>query len=111
MCCIVWCILTRLLDSSLFFFKDSAAHEIFPLSPHDALPISRYARGRGEPVGGRGGVRGRGGIARARGGGQGVVMNLASTRAFQDRKSTRLNSSNANTSNPAFCLKKKKNTR
>src|SRR3712207_6988102 len=35
--------------------------------------------------------------------------NLEETRRFQDRKSTRLNSSHANISYAVFCLKKKKN--
>src|SRR3712207_8378115 len=88
-----------------FLFNDTATTEIYTLSLHDALPISRVHAGErlGEwPVDGarqRPQPRWRdrhGRTLAARRGGAG------------DRKSTRLNSSHANISYAVFCLKKKK---
>src|SRR5438874_2944078 len=70
----------------LFFFNDTATTEIYTLSLHDALPISRslpdcrpnHPRLPGSP-----------GVWRT------------------DRKSTRLNSSHVESSYAVFCLKKK----
>src|SRR3989442_11625953 len=76
-----------------FFFNDTATTEIYTLSLHDALPISRD--------GGGGSDRGR-----ARAGGPD-----ARHRASGDRKSTRLNSSHVRISYAVFCLKKKKRPR
>src|SRR5215208_7866626 len=75
-----------------FFFNDTATTEIYTLSLHDALPISRTGGPRPAPRSGRhaGSTRRRG---RARAG---------------DRKSTRLNSSHVAISYAVFCLKKKK---
>src|SRR2546426_2888757 len=86
--------------SFFFFFNDTATTEIYTLSLHDALPISRgggargarQRAGRGEPAG----VAGRVGARRAPG------------RRARDRKSTRLNSSHLVISYAVFCLKKKK---
>src|SRR5579859_7338274 len=70
-----------------FFFNDTATTEIYTLSLHDALPISRannqhhdigWACALGRHPGGR----------------------------CQDRKSTRLNSSHSQISYAVFCLKK-----
>src|SRR3989449_7283144 len=74
----------------LFFFNDTATTEIYPLSLHDALPISRLRRGVRwwHP---RRDARRRGGDG-------------------EDRKSTRLNSSHGYISYAVFCLKKKKLT-
>src|SRR5437773_8181172 len=72
-----------------FFFNDTATTEIYTLSLHDALPISRHARQcllEARPRAGR--VPGR--------------------LAGPDRKSTRLNSSHITISYAVFCLKKKK---
>src|SRR5476649_960614 len=76
------------LPICVFFFNDTATTEIYTLSLHDALPISRAARDhehlparRHEPQAG-------------------------SDRP--DRKSTRLNSSHTVISYAVFCLKKKK---
>src|SRR3712207_8912646 len=86
-----------------FFFNDTATTEIYTLSLHDALPISRqrrhtYAQRRRRRLhrlrAGR-----RLGPGRRRG---------RSRRQLRDRKSTRLNSSHANISYAVFCLKKKK---
>src|SRR5256885_16983555 len=70
-----------------FFFNDTATTEIYTLSLHDALPISRKPHrplARGRPDGSAGRPRRR------------------------DRKSTRLNSSHLVISYAVFCLKKKK---
>src|SRR5215203_4872001 len=81
----------------IFFFHDTATTEIYPLSLHDALPISAtqattaaWARRRARSRPWR-----RAGCGRRR----------------SDRKSTRLNSSHANRSYAVFCLKKKKQFR
>src|SRR5574337_1452038 len=68
-----------------FFFNDTATTEIYTLSLHDALPISRRKR---ETEWRRG--------CRLRKGPE------------PDRKSTRLNSSHHSISYAVFCLKKKK---
>src|SRR3712207_8310204 len=93
-----------------FFLNDPATTEIYPLSLHDALPISghrlvplracrREKHGREKPN-----------QARRREPPQGLAF-----RAYRpsplDRKSTRLNSSHANISYAVFCLKKKKNNK
>src|SRR2546430_13186817 len=78
-----------------FFFNDTATTEIYTLSLHDALPISRRGGGlllhRAE--------RASSGRAPGHGAGHGD----------RDRKSTRLNSSHSQISYAVFCLKKKKN--
>src|SRR3712207_7704446 len=79
----------------LFFFNDTATTEIYTLSLHDALPISKCM----VPF---------------------IIIEMAEVRIkyfrcslillFKiDRKSTRLNSSHANISYAVFCLKKNKN--
>src|SRR5256885_16741104 len=76
-----------------FFFNDTATTEIYTLSLHDALPISRSLSGM-----------------------ERIVRTLAvmsspfspSPRVTPDRKSTRLNSSHLVISYAVFCLKKKK---
>src|SRR5258708_19965204 len=75
---------------SPFFFNDTATTEIYTLSLHDALPISR---------------EGKAGLVRD------DVPESASSGAdsgTSDRKSTRLNSSHQIISYAVFCLKKKK---
>src|SRR3712207_9241454 len=79
-----------------FFFNDTATTEIYTLSLHDALPISgRASTAARRP---RTGSPPRARRARAR----------RCRPCWQDRKSTRLNSSHANISYAVFCLKKKK---
>src|SRR2546430_8155186 len=77
-----------------FFFNDTATTEIYTLSLHDALPISRVWR---RPSGGS------------------KTESHHPRRfvgeSFQDRKSTRLNSSHSQISYAVFCLKKKKQPR
>src|SRR5476651_2864548 len=72
-----------------FFFNDTATTEIYTLSLHDALPISRSA------------VAAR--IRLARPAKSGWKAKAARS------EGTRLNSSHANISYAVFCLKKKKN--
>src|SRR3712207_7209826 len=93
-----------------FFFNDTATTEIYTLSLHDALPISR-ARPDGasaaEPLGaGAGRRRGRAGLGAL----HPLEGLLRPRRRPADRKSTRLNSSHANISYAVFCLKKKQKT-
>src|SRR2546430_11492897 len=82
-----------------FFFNDTAATEIYPLSLHDALPICFFR------VGYRGARYSIGYPAcpdladRAK-----MVRLLEPSRI--DRKSTRLNSSHSQISYAVFCLKK-----
>src|SRR3712207_7242495 len=91
-----------------FFFNDTATTEIYTLSLHDALPISRAPRGCRRRRAWRRSASPRS-TARRRG------RTAARTppprpgsRTPGDRKSTRLNSSHANISYAVFCLKKKK---
>src|SRR5476649_1303654 len=78
----------RTTPRRFFFFNDTATTEIYTLSLHDALPISRPAGRRDCPRPDR--CRGTPGSA------------------GRDRKSTRLNSSHTVISYAVFCLKKKK---
>src|SRR3712207_7416497 len=94
---------------SFFFFNDTATTEIYTLSLHDALPISRLTNNR---------------IATAIPAKiveitystnfdpneikRGYFILTATAATPRDRKSTRLNSSHANISYAVFCLKKKK---
>src|SRR5256885_8460362 len=73
-----------------FFFNDTATTEIYTLSLHDALPISRSRR--------RSWARSSGSSP----------SNSRVSRSCRDRKSTRLNSSHLVISYAVFCLKKKK---
>src|SRR5258705_1518410 len=71
-----------------FFFNDTATTEIYTLSLHDALPISRLVTSYlCQPL-----------------------LHMSEYKMFlaQDRKSTRLNSSHLGISYAVFCLKKKK---
>src|SRR5690348_11564619 len=80
----------------LFFFNDTATPELYTLSLHDALPISRDA-GAALP---RDLVTG--------GDVDDVDRDVGELGAERDRKSTRLNSSHPSISYAVFCLKKKK---
>src|SRR5690349_23888739 len=79
-----------------FFFNDTATTEIYTLSLHDALPISR-GRTQWCPArpSGRSGCR--------------KDPRPSARPRPRDRKSTRLNSSHVEISYAVFCLKKKKN--
>src|SRR5258708_27100587 len=94
--------LRRCLTSILFFFfNDTATTEIYTLSLHDALPISRQPRYQLAIE------RLRDEQAEKRGGEEPRQISQPARRA--DRKSTRLNSSHQIISYAVFCLKKKKN--
>src|ERR1039458_10514899 len=67
-----------------FFFNDPATTEIYPLSLHDALPISERGRDRWS--------------------GDGPLRRHHRPRTKRDRKSTRLNSSHLGISYAVFCL-------
>src|SRR5688572_31722501 len=86
--------------SFFFFFNDTATTEIYTLSLHDALPISRRSRSR-RPTDSERRCRPR--RSRRR------TCRRASSPP--DRKSTRLNSSHSQISYAVFCLKKKKKTK
>src|SRR3712207_6935438 len=94
----------------MFFFNDTATTEIYTLSLHDALPISVALRRGHDGDGHEVRRKGRPGLIFELGH---VPPEIAAdvTRLLggnEDGKSTRLNSSHANISYAAFCLKKKK---
>src|SRR5690349_24185173 len=82
-----------------FFFNDTATTEIYTLSLHDALPISRRRSRESSPM-------------PTTHDGSGRSAEPLRVRTFagepRDRKSTRLNSSHVEISYAVFCLKKKK---
>src|SRR5437899_8195002 len=85
-----------------FFFNYTATTEIYTLSLHDALPISRVfllSVGRRLPVNRVNALS----CPRVF-----VCTDLLRNRQTIDRKSTRLNSSHLGISYAVFCLKKKK---
>src|SRR3712207_2538067 len=92
---------------AFFFFNDTATTEIYTLSLHDALPISRRCgRRRGADHGPPAHAPGE---CRAASHREQVIEQVLQLLVIRDRKSTRLNSSHANISYAVFCLKKKKN--
>src|SRR5256885_12568799 len=86
------------LFSFFFFFNDTATTEIYTLSLHDALPISRHLQSCLRQS-----------VNRVESGRMEATW-CKSLRKFAqgDRKSTRLNSSHLVISYAVFCLKKKK---
>src|SRR5215216_7693308 len=90
-----------LVTTIFFFFNDTATTEIYTLSLHDALPISR--RRRHASV--------RGSVAAAASRAPYRRRRIRPGRRRGDRKSTRLNPSHQIISYAVFCLKKKKNTK
>src|SRR2546430_12286902 len=91
----------HLLCFYFFFFNDTATTEIYTLSLHDALPIylgDWWSSGPNnlDPTGPDAFLD----ISNP-----GQINGLSS---FEDRKSTRLNSSHSQISYAVFCLKKKK---
>src|SRR2546422_7547255 len=85
-----------LRNSLFFFFNDTATTEIYTLSLHDALPISRARCSK-----------------RCRKNRSPLATKPSSSKnrfSSSDRKSTRLNSSHGYISYAVFCLKKKKKT-
>src|SRR5438874_12504861 len=91
-----------LLTLSLFFFNDPATTEIYTLSLHDALPISRRCP-RPAPAASNENLHSC--LDRSP---KEHHANLLTARSNSDRKSTRLNSSHVEISYAVFCLKKKK---
>src|SRR2546422_10956578 len=96
-------IFRALISFFFFFFNDTATTEIYTLSLHDALPISR-----------RVGVKACW-LSQSRGG-QAIFHfsacdSIEAAEKLRDRKSTRLNSSHGYISYAVFCLKKKKKTK
>src|SRR5690242_21699685 len=81
------CWYCRCPTTLFFFFNDTAPTDIYTLSLHDALPISRALAKKKV---GRTNAREWSGMF------------------YEDRKSTRLNSSHMSISYAVFCLKKKK---
>src|SRR2546430_7951708 len=81
------------MPAFFFFFNDTATTEIYTLSLHDALPISRRATPppRAAPRQPRDPTRG---------------DDRRRLSHDEDRKSTRLNSSHSQISYAVFCLKK-----
>src|SRR5256886_17485992 len=93
----------------VFFFNDTATTEIYTLSLHDALPISR-PRGPARRAAARVPARPARRAARRPGGaGPGVrrAGRHGGARLLGDRESTRLNSSHSQISYAVFCLQKK----
>src|SRR5437870_13477994 len=74
-----------------FFYAFPSSTHIYPLSLHDALPISGYGSQQS-------GFRSQ----------NGRRISVEQAADFLDRKSTRLNSSHVAISYAVFCLKKKK---
>src|SRR3712207_7492513 len=98
------------LASCFFFFNDTATTEIYTLSLHDALPILTTAFQAEVTVCPAGSVNARVQPFTVEEPVLVMVM-LCVSPVFQDRKSTRLNSSHANISYAVFCLKKKKTSK
>src|SRR5947207_6403251 len=91
---------------SSFFFNVPATTEIYTLSLHDALPISRPVRAQGVAARRCMVIAGYPFTGRRR---RGIrVRHHTSHERMPDRKSTRLNSSHTVISYAVFCLKKKK---
>src|SRR2546426_8831075 len=88
--CVVFIVRRRSLCFFFFFFNDTATTEIYTLSLHDALPISRTAS------------------SCCRWASTATTKAATTWKTSADRKSTRLNSSHLVISYAVFCLKKKK---
>src|SRR5256885_16951155 len=88
--------------SFFFFFNDTATTEIYTLSLHDALPILNGAVTLVEE-----GVINFKLLVKGEGGGLRVGTFSEFALFYEDRKSTRLNSSHLVISYAVFCLKKK----
>src|SRR2546430_11721575 len=91
---------------TLFFFNDTATTEIYTLSLHDALPISRRRRFRAVALHRLGLLVSLLRLDRQRDGAR-LAVDPGEHRLDRiDRKSTRLNSSHSQISYAVFCLKK-----
>src|SRR3712207_8934123 len=96
----------------MFFFNDTATTEIYTLSLHDALPISCLLVFTNQPKNDiRSSVKQklfhRINMPYKHRQSFMVLIRKMQLLKYQDRKSTRLNSSHANISYAVFCLKKK----
>src|SRR5260221_7025390 len=78
--------------SHFFFFNDTATTEIYPLSLHDALPISQTMPKERNDV-------------RLRAAGPACERDCRGRSPHRDGHSTRVNTSHTATSDGAFCLK------
>src|SRR3712207_9567417 len=87
----------------VFFFNDTATTEIYTLSLHDALPISLGAEPFLPPVE----TATHAAFLFEEIAMEPFRLQFGGRYDYQDRKSTRLNSSHANISYAVFCLKKK----
>src|SRR5256885_16199757 len=97
-----YCVVASLMLYFFFFFNDTATTEIYTLSLHDALPIFMHIveeNGKALKVGEMDVFVGRNYV---------LSVRQRAEKGFQDRKSTRLNSSHLVISYAVFCLKKKK---
>src|SRR5688572_30875061 len=96
-----------------FFFNATAPTEIYTLSLHDALPISRVGpgdSGKAAPLfPSPGPLRMQPSMARTHSHNPLATRRPSNPTVAIDRKSTRLNSSHSQISYAVFCLKKKKN--
>src|SRR3712207_9148284 len=92
-----------LLNFRFFFFNDTATTEIYTLSLHDALPISKLGIIKADI-----GIRDGRIVGIGQAGNPDTMDGVTPNMIIGDRKSTRLNSSHANISYAVFCLKKKK---
>src|SRR5205814_10212139 len=91
-----------------FFFNDPATPHIYTLSLHDALPISCLAANRTPTAEANDAPTAKPkSFVRTTGTPIAAAAISSSRIAFQDRKSTRLNSSHLGISYAVFCLKKK----
>src|SRR3712207_9595831 len=99
---------TLVYSSFFFFFNDTATTEIYTLSLHDALPIWALRELSTLNEVSRAIIRADLDVDALCDLVYRESSKVLDTTWFQDRKSTRLNSSHANISYAVFCLKKKK---
>src|SRR5207248_11164524 len=99
----------------LFLFNDPAPTEIYSLSLHDALPILRDRLASASPHTWEWNIHAASRMTKVterkvlvRDGPAEMCVEMVAAWMFQDRKSTRLNSSHRTISYAVFCLKKKK---
>src|SRR2546430_17418900 len=98
------------LITLFFFFNDTATTEIYTLSPHDALPISKvFVDGRSDFYG-QDLLETYAQVVEVKPGWDAVLKQFDVRFVLVDRKSTRLNSSHSQITYADFCLKKKLNT-
>src|SRR5438309_8205520 len=99
---------TNIVSALFFFFSTTATPSIYPLSLHDALPISPISIDSSTPEALEAALPAYVGKALVNSvtGEDEVLERLL---PLVDRKSTRLNSSHSSISYAVFCLKKKKN--